>query len=188
MPGPEKVSAQQVMAALLKWRGDVKQAAEVLGISRNALYGRIQTMRLDLAAFRILGTSVRRDTVVPMVQGSRARPGEHAQRAGKGAVSTIPAQGLGRRLAPMSTAVDQFSGRQRSTPRIAPAHLERLADAKYDLQAILRRDITEREILDECLEECLGPWLERKIESLRQPAEQPAAKPKRRARGEEPGE
>jgi hypothetical protein len=65
-------------------------------------------------------------------------------------------------------------------PRIAPSHLEKLADARFDLMAILRREISEQQILEECLEECLGPWLERKLAAIREPAkaEQPA--PKRR--------
>jgi hypothetical protein len=57
--------------------------------------------------------------------------------------------------------------RRRTTPRLRPDHLDRLTEAKYDLQAILRRDVSETEILGECLEACLEKWLRDKLQSVK---------------------
>ena len=56
---------------------------------------------------------------------------------------------------------------RRRPPRVPPDHLDRLSDAKYDFQAILRADLTESHILEMFLDEKLEDWIAAKLEELR---------------------
>lgn len=186
MSAREKVSAQQITNALLKWRGKITPAAEELGIARNSLMRRIGSLGLNLTGFRSLGMGgtpmppTRRITPMPTLPSfaqtdSLGPKNERATFTGPATRPTIP---------PVSSAVAEFPAtRKRQTPRIPPNYLDKLTDAKYDLQALLRRDVTEQQILEECLDECLDGWIARKIASVRQPGpEQPAERPGRRGR------
>jgi hypothetical protein len=76
----------------------------------------------------------------------------------------------------VSSPVAEFpTSSTRKTPRITPQHLDKLTEAKWHLQVLLRRDLTEGQILEMCLDECLAEWVAKKIASLRQAANEPPA-------------
>lgn len=85
-----------------------------------------------------------------------------------------------------TAAAATFPTATRKAPRIPPDHLDRLTQAKYDMQALLRRDVTEQQILEMCLDDCLVSWIEQKLAGLRrgEQPEKPAPEKDRRRRGE----
>jgi hypothetical protein len=204
MPAAPKVSAQQIVAALTKWRGELTAAAADLGIHRNALNRRIKRLGLDVAAFRNgakvgkVGNTLTAGTagkVAPAVKvgatmhtmhtitGAQGEGGrEHFRPKNAGAHFTSR-EGRSS-VAAVSTAVAQYSEpRPHVKLKVPPDHVDRLTQAKYDMQALLRRDLTEDKVLEMCLDEVLEDWIAQKLAALRQtvskPAE-PAAAPARR--------
>lgn len=180
MPALAKVSVQEIVNALLKWRGNVNAAAEELGLRRNNLDERIRSLRLDIQGFRKGGTGITPFTTVPRIppMPGRASPSPELH---KKTGSPFSATASGERVPRVSSPVAEFpAATTRKTPRITPQHLDKLTEAKWHLQVLLRRDLTEGQILEMCLDDCLSDWLARKIASLRQAAEQPTTRPSRR--------
>lgn len=184
MPALAKVSVQEIVNALLKWRGNVQAASEELGLRRNNLDERIRSLRLDIQGFRKGGTGITPFTPVPRIPpiaGSATASPELPKKTG----SPFHAPASGARVARVSSPVAEFpTSSTRKTPRITPPHLDKLTEAKWHLQVLLRRDLTEGQILEMCLDDCLSDWLARKIALLRQAAEQQERpeRPSRRGR------
>lgn len=182
MPAHEKVSSQQITNALLKWRGKVEPAAQELGISRNGLANRIKALGLDLAGFRMLGKVVTTTpTITPFTTfdpGDKLRPKK----------SGANFQGLSRApyKAGVSSAVAELRVLKRRQPiRIPPDYLDMLTQAKYDLQALLRRDVTEQEIFELFMKQGLAAFLEQEIAARKREAAEPSAGERPRGRGKD---
>jgi hypothetical protein len=199
MPAHPLVSTQDIVNALLKWRGDVSNTAVSLGMARNSLYERIKRLGLDLEAFRNQGESnpVTPITTVPGMPGMRGVPGikpgaRHAQQNG-GAI--YPAATARRRLGAVQTGTqleDDAAATAAATPirtaprrhtplRVSPPQREALRRAAWDLQARFQVPTDENLILEQFIDEAFGPWLQSKLEAV--PGT--AAKPRRRRSGGE---
>lgn len=169
MPG---VSLQQIVNALIKWKGNVQAAAEDLGVRRNSLYERIERAQLDLQAFREAGASA---TPFPGMSGVSGMSGSVRQALSggdRGRVSGTDRKNAGARY--QRTAAKTTVSRMQQQPaempfasqpkrrlaRIRPQDQERLRAAKIDLIAHFRSDeIDEQGILDQFIADCFEEWL-----------------------------
>lgn len=121
MPALQKVSAEQIKAALANNRGNVAATAQELNVSRNSLNERLSRIGVDLAAYR----------------------------NGHGAGSPL-----------------RSTGRKPSPVRVGAAHEAALQDARFDLQYLMRQELTASDVLAMMLDEELAGWIKQKIEAL----------------------
>jgi hypothetical protein len=167
MGAPQKVSTQDVVNALLARRGNVQAAAEDLGLTRNGLYARIESLGLDLQGFRAARPSVVSPITVVPTMPSIARYSVHAPKNARDHY-----QAFQRR--PIVPAMDQAADAEtelpiRSVPqrprplRLKPEHQDRLRDAKLDLGARYRIETNENAILDQFFAEAFEQWLRSKL-------------------------
>lgn len=168
MAAPQRVTEAQIMAALIRCRGNVAWAAQELGIHRNNLDKRICAMGVkgELAALRKGGTRV---VSMPPVQPND-REGGASPYARKQQVPSFLKSAPGPILQGMSAAapVAPFPERpRRPNIRIRPDHVDALVEARFDLIAALRQEVSEQDILERFLSESLRPWLERQVTAAR---------------------
>lgn len=162
----EKFSDQEIMAALLDWRGDVLQAARQVGISRKRLYERLAASGLDekLGAIR----SMSRDTRVSRSGAEMAPRRVTGGPKSRGVNSTNPASGPIVQGMSAAAPVAPFPERpRRPNIRIRPDHVDALVEARFDLISALRQEVSEQDILERFLSEALRPWLTRQVAAAR---------------------
>jgi len=163
MPAAQKVSPQQIVDALLDWRGNVSAAASSLGISANALRMRLHGLNLSPDKFRSLGGKVGTtitsfDSVPSIKPPTNSRP--------KNAGANYPSGKRGRSLKGMEAATEipiKSATRKPLPLRMKPAQREQLVDAVFDLQNTYRVATDENLILEQFFEERFGDWLKSKL-------------------------
>jgi hypothetical protein len=166
-----KVTPEQVKATLAKWRGDVAASARELGISRFALYQRIERHRIDLAGLRNhdihachpgvnlapvnLGSG-RLYTFAPRVQVSGAAifPGREA------------APILGNVTTPTPLPIETPPARRVAPPKLPPACAERVAAVRRRLAVAMNRDLDDAFVLEWLVVERLEEWAAEKLQAL----------------------
>ena len=162
----EGIGLQDVVNALLKWRGNVKAAAEDLGLRRKNLYERIQRAGLNLEGFRRPGQTVEpfdrdvtrasRMTPLPrdMARAGNAVPkssrGPYRGNAGLPTITDVEQAALDAPIRPVRT--------KRFQPRLPPDHCDQLREAKLDFGAWFRIETDENAILAQFFEECFSEW------------------------------
>lgn len=67
--------------------------------------------------------------------------------------------------APATSEFPIRSTARRAPPRVLPAHVDRLREAKFDLAARYRLDFTEETVLQAFVEEAFSSWLAAKLEA-----------------------
>lgn len=188
MPASPRITLQEITNALLRWGGNVQATSEALGMRRNSLQERIERAGIDLAAIRNSAGS-RPVTPIAGVIGMPGMPGinRDARYGRKNASAPFTNAPRGRILSGVQQAtqdaapVAAFDGRRpKPQIRIRPDLIERLSNAKYELQHALRQDIDEGQIANAILAEQLDAWLEQTLVKLRQ--QDPAAPKTRRGK------
>lgn len=180
MPAPVRVLPQDIMNALLKWRGNVVAAAGEVGMAPNSMYERIDSMGLDLKAIRAQGAK----PVIPitgnkgptgMQATTQAKPGTQKNAAQAGPI--FPSTAGGRRLGAMQQATAPAAGgeamtmpiktapRRHQPIRVKPDQRDLLQRAAWELQARFQAATDENLILEQFIEERFGEWLASKMDS-----------------------
>lgn len=162
-----RVSVQEIVNALLRWRGCVKATADDLGISRKNLYERIERERLDLAGFRTSAggvTPIRGDTGD---MSPRTDSGSTEKRGARNACAPLSsARGL-RKVAPMSTPVTEIEARRKERPlRVAPDQEEIVRRGRRQLAAKLNQDLSDDALLAQFILERFDGWIDEVRERL----------------------
>jgi len=179
----EGIEIQRVVNALLRWRGNVKAAADELGIRRKSLYERIQRAGIDLQAIRHASPSVsefRGMPRMPPVPRDMSREGV-TRSVPKSASAPYQSTPQGPTVTGMqqATAEPPFapSHSKPRLPRVLPRDQERLRAAKIEIIARFRIETDEQAIHDQFMAEAFDGWLEDKlaVEGAR-PAERPQRK------------
>jgi len=184
MPAHEKVSVQEIVNSLLRWRGNLQAAASELGLNRGALYERIQRVGIDLAGFRAATKHVTPITGVSGMSGFDAgvvvARGASVGVARKSSTPSFPGASEKRRLGAMQEpmAVEEVPIKTAPARRLAPLRLrpdlrEGLQRAAWRLQARYQVQTDESLILEQLVEETLEAWLASKLGAAE-------AKPKRK--------
>ncbi len=178
-------SAQDIVNALLRHRGNVLAAAEDLAMSRKNLYQRIGGLGLDLPAIR--RTDLRRVVPLTRYMGDMRPPGigtGHETTVAETASGPLLSGSVGRNLRPMQAAakdedaqgpIRAMAPRQR-TIRLRPDFQDRLREAKLEFLIRFRIETDENLILDQFFEECFTPWLQAKLQPQAEPKRKPKAK------------
>lgn len=172
MAAQEKVSAQQIVNALLKWTGNVQAAADELGVSRNALYKRVEQLGIDLRGIRAMGSKV--DTTFTTVLGMPTMKGG-ANVVSKSSAAIFSARARGPKLPSMRTEAAEAAteipirtAAKRLPPtRIKPAHRELFQRAAWALQARFQAPTDESLILEQFIDERFEEWLGSKLASAK---------------------
>jgi Bacterial regulatory protein, Fis family len=169
MGATAKVSAQEITNALLHWRGNVQAAADALGLTRNGLYGRIETLGINLKGYRAkVGTTVRTMTPMPTIPPTtnargtaRKNQGAHFQ-----SKATVGRVGAMQEAATSDAPVRQAVARQKPL-RLADSFRDRLREAKLDFVARFRVETDENVILEQFFEEAFEGWLRSKLSATK---------------------
>lgn len=144
-------SREQVVQALARHHGIMKYAAEDLGLTRQALY---RTMR---------GLEI-----LPDEWGGHSGHGGHDRVRGHAGQNQNPRVRLTEPgLPPTFSNVSALESPARKlanhrTVTVLPEHFELLKEAKWDLQARLRKDFSEASVLGMFIAEMFHAWLDRK--------------------------
>jgi hypothetical protein len=193
MPASPTVSTQEIVNALLTWRGDISAAARALGMARNSLYERMKRLGLDPGKFRSQG-GANPVTPITMVSGMPGMPGFNgrAKDAQEKRRAIYPSGGDRGRLGGVqqgtATADPEVvpikTAPKRQEPiRLKPELRDRLQRAVWQLQARFQEPTNENLILEQLVEETLDRWLASKLEPT------PAARPRgKKAAGEKGGD
>lgn len=181
MPAHEKVSVQEIVNSLLRWRGNLQAVASDLGLNRGALYERIQRVGIDLAGFRVAGKPV------TPITGASGMPGfrEGVQLARKTVAPGFPAAAKSPNFRNVQTETSEDAApiqsiRMRPKPvRLQPPLQDELREAKLDLGARFRIETDETAILNQFFREAFQGWLASKLGSA-----EAKPQPKRGRKGE----
>jgi hypothetical protein len=162
---PRRVSSGQIEQALAATSGCVQRASAILGISKNSLYKRLSRMDLHPDKYRKgdarLGTQGAADAKVFGVRARRAASGG-GRNGGECATATFPRAVVGRRLDPVSDeAEDEKVGRLRESRNwfLRPEQIDKVRQAKFDLQAKLRTELSDSKVLERFLDEKFDEWI-----------------------------
>jgi len=171
MAAPKRIPDVAVKQAIVAWRGNVTAAADSLGIAPNNLRKRLADLGLDPAKLRSDMSGIAPNVPVPIGTIGTTRThrhssaGTHEQRNG---AAIFPRRGGPASLSPVQqqaaseAAVVPMRSKQKPT-RLKPEQLDRLREAKFDLQARYREDYDENRILWEFFDDGFDAWLKTKL-------------------------
>jgi len=190
MPAPPRISTQQIVNALLKWRGNVQAAADTLGMRRKSLYERAGREGLDLDAFRSGDSGkvspITRATGMPRMTRIEGTSSHNAVPYGrKNARAPYSTEPVGRNLGHMRSAAEEDAPPIRAqearprAPRVTPGLQSRLRQARLDLWTKYRIEYEESDILDQFGEEAFDAWIAAKLDPK---AEQPKTRKREEAK------
>lgn len=205
MPATPKATKAQIEAVLWQWAGDISQAAAQLGMTRRALYYRIEALGIDTERVRrdsqashfgvklenvaaILHTTNTVNAVKgnmgnvdaesrPKVDGEKY-PRQTERHIVRGEMATASA------ITPPPPPDEPMQGRLPRNPRVRPDHLRRLQELKWTMSALFKRDLSETDILGMILDETLPAFEARAARGGEANPEKPASKRSRKPRSE----
>jgi len=169
---PQRVKDPQIREALAATHGVVERAAALLGVSKNSLYKRLVRMRLDPDEFR--KGDARYATTGSVDAANAKAPAARAGRASHGRSRT----GHQRSTPPMTTDahspnlahVDRAvttADEERPVSRLResrnwflrPEQIDKVRQAKFDLQAKRRQDLSDSKVVEEFIDAKFDEWL-----------------------------
>lgn len=173
MPAQQKVSPEQIISALTDTHGNVEASAKRLGISRNCLYKRLIHIGLEPRDYRKGGAHCTRggapatkDTRGVLHEGWRAaRDGTerfvHNEHAHKSEIATFPRAEHSRTVRNMHVEVDPRAPRLRESKNLylRPEQIEAVKQARFDLQAKLRIELSDSKVLERFIDAKFDDWL-----------------------------
>ena len=204
MPARPKVDRPAVETALLQNHGDVAASARQLGISRAALYNRVSRFHIDLGAYRKVDASVANLAKVG-TPGATDRPVDDHQAApnghgGRGSNRLERERSRGDETSarrtfnfprandapilpgvPSQTVTDVDADADRPVLResrsyfLPPEQIDLIRQAKFDLQALLRVELSDSKVLERFIAAKFSEWI---AEEKRASAPRPARKGK----------
>ncbi len=173
MPGTPKANRSQIEAALATWEGDITQAAAQLGMSRRALYYRMEALGIDHGRYKSDAShqSVKGENFTHRADTTASNQ-RRVRRMGSIAAAASPkVSGVkyseaprGGKVAPVTvmtstesdpTAEEAMTGRLPRKPSTRPDHLRRIQRLKWVVSAHLQRDLSETDINTMLLDEIL---------------------------------
>jgi hypothetical protein len=189
-----RVTNDELRRLMAEWKGNVAAVADAAGITRKALYERLERMGLDPDACR--DERDKQHAAAPAAVDSMATlapPGSHGPLPGgwgvSGLVATLPAgvthvpesQGDGYAasgekptFSNMSSAANaetqpapspvKASVSRTHALRVTPEHRERIRQLRFALTAAYRTDFDDSGILGQLIEDCLDVWGRRMLE------------------------
>jgi hypothetical protein len=169
MSARKRIADDVVIQSIQQWRGNVTAAAEALGLAPINLRKRLACLGVDLPLLRrlkdtgIYGTT--RNVSTPMNTGGTSRPGgTQAQQRNKSAAGIFPRR-AGARTFALVDAPDAMMTRQKapSPIRLTPDQVEKLRDAKFELQYHLRVEVVESLILQQFFDDHFADWLKARL-------------------------
>ena len=170
MGAPTRVLTQDIVNALLRERGNVKAAAESLGLSRKGLYKRVISLGLDLGGFRAAAGHV---TPMPTVgtmgtnvcdTGTRTNsdraPKAKAETGGhfKGSATASRLPTVEKAGAVLDQIRLQARPRQQQPARLEPEQVEELQRVRLEIQARTGVEMTNSDLARQFFKQCFGPW------------------------------
>lgn len=175
MPAAPRISTQEIVNALLTWRGDIAATARALGMARNSLYERCRRLGLDIEGFRAqgVGNPVTPITTSSGVRGMTGIPSS-ARDARKTAGAIYPSGERARKVTPVqqasnAAAVESEAVPIKTAPKrrqpicVKPEQRDALQRAAWDLQARYQAETNENLILEQFIEEAFASWLNSKL-------------------------
>ena len=173
-----RIPKDDIVAALTRWEGNVKAAAEDLGIRRRSLYERIERSQLDLDAFRPSKSEV----PMPAAEKVSVAQIQAALQASDGNIVAasnelgVSAKCLRKRITAYELAeIRTRANKGRRVSRnltLRPEMFDLLREAKFDLAARLRIELTEVDVLKRFMADRFEGWLQEQLGGRRlMPAE-----------------
>lgn len=173
MAAPQRVSHQQIVNAMLEWRGNVTAAAASLGIAANSLNDRLRRLGLRAEQFRHLdpGKPV---TPITGLTGFTGLPAtERVARKRDGAI--FPGRGRAPNVSDMQTETAERelpirAAPKRHTPlRMKDVQRAALEQAVFQLQALYQVATDSNLVLEQFIDECFPGWLREKLAAAEKP-------------------
>jgi len=168
MPPQKRVADPKVVGAIQKWRGNVQAAAEDLGMAPVNLRKRLNALGVDLSFLRAADRYRTGGTQRDMSDRIGSNKSADTPRPEKRISAGISITGAGRStLHAMTTTATALAEEQRAArpkpARLTPPHEERLREAKFDLQHVLRAEISETRILEWFFGDAFEGWIAGKV-------------------------
>jgi hypothetical protein len=170
MGARKRLPDDAIIGAIQQWRGNVTAAAEALGLAPINLRKRLIGLGVDLSLLRRLkdtgihGTT--RNVPIPMTQhGTTARTRNHSA----GGIFPRPAQRA--TFAPVGEVM-MTRPKPPAPIRLTPDQVEKLRDAKFELQYHLRSEMSESSILQQFFEDSFAVWLKARLQEQEAEAQQ----------------
>ncbi len=143
-----RVTDSELLDALALWDGNVKAAAESLGLRRD-------TMRLRLAA---LDAALRAGDVPGLPGSARECPENRA---------ALYREHLSRPTLHLVDRKETRVNKRPKPPRVRPDLAAKLQQARFDIQAVARSEFDATDVLTLFFEDAFDDWLSTKLQALR---------------------
>jgi hypothetical protein len=162
MGARKRLPDDAIIGAIQKWRGNVTAAAEALGLAPINLRKRLVSLGVDLTLLRRLKDTgihgTHRNVLVPMDTNTTYGPLRN-----KNVGNIFRPRVGGATFAPVSTEAMMGRPKTPAPIRLNPEQVERLRDAKFELQYHLRAEVNESAILQQFFEDGFAEWLKARL-------------------------
>lgn len=159
-----------IIGAIQQWRGNVTAAAEALGLAPINLRKRLHGLGVDLPLLRRLKDTGIHDTTrnvpIPMKTTAMITQGRNHSAAG-----IFPRSAPRSTFAPVGEVM-MTRPKPPSPIRLTPDQVEKLRDAKFELQYHLRAEVSESVILQQFFEDAFATWLKARLQEQGTEAQQ----------------
>lgn len=169
MSARKRIADDAVVQAIQTWRGNVTAAAEALGLAPVNLRKRLACLGIDLPLLRRLkGTGIyetHRHVSTPMsTTRTDGAGGTHRPQRNKSAAGIFPRVAARTTLATVDEPDAMMARPKPPTPiRLTPPQVEKLRDAKFELQYRIRAELSESVILQQFFEDRFPAWLKARL-------------------------
>ncbi len=159
----KRIPDDAIIGAIQRWRGNVTAAADALGIAPINLRKRLSGLGVDLSLLRRLKDTGIHGTNrnVPVSTGV---PETMFGGRNNSASGIFPRLADRPTLASVSTDAMITRPKALAPIRLGPEQVEKLRDAKFELQYRLRVEVTESTILQQFFADTFEPWLKKRLE------------------------
>jgi hypothetical protein len=179
MGARKRLPDDAIIGAIQRWRGNVTAAADDLGLAPINLRKRLAGLGVDLPLLRRLKDTGIHGTYqnIPAPQTIPARPVRPMDQNGRDsrkhvAGGIFPRPAARTTFAPVGTEAMMTRPKQPTPIRLTPEQIDKLRDAKFELQYHLRSEVNESAILQQFFEDGFEVWLKARLQDQREKDEQ----------------
>ncbi len=169
MGAPRRISDRVLVAAFVRWKGNVEGAADSIPIAPNNMRKRLQALGMDLASAR---AEIRTGTFgisryVPDESPPTEPPVRLSGTAQRSAPAIYPKPVETPTLGSVSSAVPEFARRGDKPIRVLPEHGDRIRRGRRQLSAQADADLDDSALLAQFIEERWDDWLSEQTKTAR---------------------
>lgn len=170
MSARRRLPDSAILGAIQQWRGNVTAAADFLGIAPINLRKRLSGLGVDLSLLRRLKDTGIHDTKQNVPIPMRVNATLQTSRNHSGG-SIFPRPAARATFAPVGEVM-MPRPKPPAPIRLTPEQVERLRDAKFELQYHLRAEVSESVILQQFFEDEFSAWLKARLQERESEAQQ----------------